>query len=438
MIGADDRWRNPPRSTAPAARGPRRRSMRASVQVMLLAVLAWSIADSRGAPRVAGAAGESPAATVADAGNDFGFRLLRTLAAEPGAGNVIISPLSVSQALAMTYNGARGKTKTAMARALGFGSIDDQRLNDSNRRLLEALRKADPDTRLEIADALWLRKGMAINPQFVALGKDFYRAEVERLDFAGNPGGATATINGWVDRVTQGKIPSIVSDLKRDTVLVLTDAVYFKGAWVNPFEPSNTKPRAFFLPGGKSLTTPMMERRGFYPYLETGDFQAIRLPYGNEQFAMYVFLPRRKDGLSTFLESLNRQDWAEWIGKLANANGTIVLPKFQLRYGRNLNGALTAMGMGVAFDKMAADFSGIESSQPIHISDVEHKTYVKVDERGTEAAAATAVTMRPLAVFAGPGEPFNMIVDHPFAFAIAERETGALLFVGAVVDPERS
>jgi serine protease inhibitor len=335
----------------------------------------------------------------------------------------------------MTYNGARGSTKTEMARTLGIGAMNDAQLNASNRQLLEALRKADPDARLEIANALWLREGLAINPEFVALNKDYYGADVRSVDFAGDPQRATEIINAWVSRNTQGKIPSIVAGLESDTALVLTDAVYFKGGWSDVFDPHASKPHPFFGPDGKSATTPMMEQDGFYSYLETNDFQGVRLPYGNGQFAMYVFLPRAKNGLGKLLKSLDQPHWTEWIRKFASSNGTIVLPKFEVRYGEKLNAVLEAMGMGVAFNK-EGDFSGITRS-PIYISDVEHKTYVKVDEKGTEAASSTAVVGRLTSAIVGSGKPFRMIVDHPFAFAIAEHETGAILFVGTVVDPNR-
>lgn len=411
--------------------------MEKSLKAMLLALLIWLAGGScGGTAREVNAAEEAPTAAVAVAGNDFGFRLLRTLNANGTATNVIVSPLSVSQALTMTYNGARGSTKTAMARTLGIGAIDVSPLNASNRQLLEALRKADPNARLEIANALWLREGLAINPEFVALNKNYYGADVRNLDFAGDPERATEIINAWVSRNTQGKIPSIVDGLEPDTALVLTDAVYFKGGWSDVFDPHASKPHPFFGPDGKSATTPMMEQDGFYSYLETNDFQGIRLPYGNGQFAMYVFLPRPKNGLGKLLKSLDESHWTEWISKFASSHGVIVLPKFELRYGEKLNAALKAMGMVAAFDPEKADFSGITPSQ-VHISDVEHKTYVKVDEQGTEAAASTAVVMRLDAAIGSLETPFNMIVDHPFVFAIAERGAGAILFVGTVVDPNR-
>jgi serine protease inhibitor len=410
--------------------------MGTSLKVILLAALVWStVSWCRGTAREVNAVEEAPTAAVAVAGNDFGFRLLGTLNANGTATNLIVSPLSVSQALTMTYNGARGSTKTAMARTLGIGAIDVSQLNASNRQLLEALHKADPDARLEIANALWLQKDLAVAPQFVALTKGYYGAAVRSLDFAGNPLRATEMINAWVSRNTQGKIPSIVDRLEPNTALVLTNAVYFKGGWSEVFDPQESKPRAFFGPDGKSAATPMMEQDGFYSYLETNDFQGIRLPYGNGQFAMYVFLPRARGGLGKLLKSLDKSHWAEWTKKFASSSGTIVLPKFEVRYGEKLNAVLEAMGMGVAFNKEEADFSGITPSH-IYISDVEHKTYVKVDEKGTEAAASTAVVMRLLskAMIVG-GKSFSMVVDHPFAFAIAERGTGAILFVGTVVDP---
>jgi len=324
-----------------------------------------------------------------------------------------------------------------MARTLGIVAIDVSQLNASNCQLLEALRKADPDARLEIANALWLREGLTVNPEFVALNKDYYGAEVSNLDFAGDPRRATQIINEWVSRNTKGKIPSIVADLDRDTALVLTDAVYFKGAWSEVFDLRKSKPREFFGPDGKSATTPMMEQDGVYSYLGTKNFQGVRLPYGNGQFAMYVFLPHAKDGLSKFLKSLDQSHWTQWTEKFARSNGKIVLPKFEVRYGKKLNAALKTMGMGVAFNG-GADFSGITPSG-VYISAVEHKTYVKVDEQGTEAAASTAVIVSLMSQFASGGwsPSFSLIVDHPFVFAIAERSTGAILFVGAVVDPNR-
>ena len=241
--------------------------------------------------------------------NNFGFRLLRALEAKGDTGNVIVSPFSIFQALAMTYDGAHGATRAAMAKTLGVDSTGPE-LASSNRGLLDALRKADPTVQIQIANALWLRKGIEVNPEFVALGKNSYEAQVSLLNFAADPNGAAETINSWVNTNTQGRIPSIVDELEPDTAVVLTDAVYFKGRWWDEFPPALTHPGEFFVPGSKSITAPMMERHGVCNYLETKDFQAVRLTYGYSQFGMEVFLPRSRDGLVKVVASLDQTHWA--------------------------------------------------------------------------------------------------------------------------------
>jgi serine protease inhibitor len=369
---------------------------------------------------------------VSAAINDFGLRLLRVLT-DGSCANTIVSPLSVSLALAMAYNGTSGATKTAMAKTLGISAMSDEELNGHGRSLLESIQKADPAVQIEIANALWLQSGFRIDPDFLRLSHDFFDAAPESVNFAENPQQAASHINGWVKERTQGKIPKIIKDLSRHTVLVLTNAVYFKGRWTVPFDKKETKPRSFHLPGGRSITVPMMVQRGEYRYLETESFQAIRLPYGNDRFAMYVFLPRESTALPDFLRSLDEQHWNQWLPKLLTHKGQIILPRFELTYGHQLNHALTAMGMGVAFGP-EADFSRIHPPPPwLRIDDVEHKTYVKVDEEGTEAAAATSVSVG--ARFAPATPPFEMIADHPFICAIVEQQSGAMLFAGVVTNP---
>ncbi|HEY6417937.1 MAG TPA: serpin family protein [Candidatus Binataceae bacterium] len=368
--------------------------------------------------------------------NDFGLLLLRTLTDGSGA-NVMVSPLSVSLALAMTYNGAAGDTKAAIAKTLGAASLSDEDFNRNNRSLLDTIQKADPAVQMEIANALWVQSGFSIRPEFLKLSHDYFDASPESVDFARDPAKAAATINGWVKEKTRDKIPEIIKATEitgHSTALVLTDAVYFKGRWVVPFDKTKTELKTFHLQGARSVTTPMMAQEGKFEYAETESFQAIRLPYGNNRFAMYVFLPRTNSSLPDFIRSLDEAHWREWTGKLAERQGTIVLPKFESTYGQLLNAALKAMGMGVAFERSSADFSRIHPPH-LWIDFVEHKTYMKVDEEGTEAAAATAVGMSNDFVRANPPPPFKMIVDHPFFCAIAEQQSGALLFAGVVTDP---
>jgi serine protease inhibitor len=365
--------------------------------------------------------------------NDFGLRLLRALTNGRGK-NVMVSPLSVSLALAMTYNGAAGDTRTAIAKTLGAATLDNETFNHNNQSLLQTIEKADSAVQMEIANALWTQSGFPIDQSFLKVNRDFYDASVESLDFAANPRNAVDAINAWVNQKTHAKIPRILNDVSPATVVVLTNAVYFKGRWSAPFDPKKTESRVFHLPAGASTNAPMMTQSGEYPYFENKDFQAIRLPYGNYRFAMYIFLPRTPGGLPGLLRSLDQPHWSQWTGQLARRKGRIVLPKFESTYSQRLDDALKSMGMAIAFQH-DADFSRIhQPPPPLQISEVDHKTYIKVDEEGTEAAAATSVGVVGMAIVASP-PPFEMVVDHPFFCAIAERESRALLFAGVVTDP---
>ncbi|MGA8642844.1 MAG: serpin family protein [Candidatus Binatus sp.] len=379
----------------------------------------------------------NPAVTrrVASATDDFGFRLLKVLAKDPKQ-NTIISPLGIAMALAMAYNGAAGATKKEMAKTLGLGSLSDDDINRANHSLMLALAKADPAAQLEIANALWVQKDFPINPDFRKVCQSFYDASAANLDFIRDPKGAVAEINFWVDKNTHHRIPAIVAEIDPATRLILTDAVHFKGAWSSKFEGRDTRPRPFHLLSGDSRNTAMMEQTSDFLYLENKDFQAIRLPYGNERYAMYVFLPRKPGGLPDFLRSLDQKHWKQWTGRFASRTTNIILPKFETAYSEQLNDVLNEMGMKLAFDSSRADFSRIPLNptpgNALYISRVKHKTWIKVDEEGTEAGAATSLEFELLARI---GTSNVMIVDHPFFFAITEKQSGALLFAGVVMDP---
>jgi serine protease inhibitor len=364
--------------------------------------------------------------------NDFGFRLLRNLA-DGRSPNVIVSPLSMSLALAMLNNGADGATKTAIAKTLGATSLTESAFNRNNSVLLKMIEQTDPLVRMEIANAVWVQSGLPINREFLELNREYYDAKVESLDFS-NLENALHTINAWVNEKTHAKISKILDQLPPLTKLVLTDAVYYEGGWSLPFDPKKTEQRKFYLPSGTALKVPMMIQSDKYGYFENDAFQEIRLPYGRERFAMYVFLPRNRDGLRDFLSTLDESHWKEWTTALAERDGEIVLPKFESSYGTNLNTTLMQMGMSIAFSDRA-DFSRIAPEQ-LTIADVEHKTYVKVDEEGTVAAAVTGVSARLMVAY-DHTPPFKMEVDHPFFCAIEEQQSGALLFAGLITNPRQ-
>jgi serpin B len=360
------------------------------------------------------------------ASNELGFRLLTRLSATEDGKNVFLSSFSTAIALTMTYNGAEGETKQALANLLGVEGLDLQEINEANAALMAMADGLGADVQLAIANSIWLRSGVSASPDFIERMADFYRGEVASLDFATTE--AVNTINGWVSRKTQGKIAELVTlNLIRDAILILINAIYFKGIWTNKFDAARTTERPFTLVDGNQKAHPMMAQSGRYDYFENDLCQAVSLPYCDGRVSMLVFLPKPAISLASFLPLLTTENWDQWIARFHEVKGSIVLPRFKVEFGTDLFPALIALG-GQAL--AATDFLGMGAG-PLMISNVIHKTFVEVNEEGTEAAAATAVIM------ARSIEPsFDMIVDRPFLCTIRDNETGILLFTGILSDPE--
>ncbi|MDZ7289523.1 MAG: serpin family protein [candidate division KSB1 bacterium] len=370
---------------------------------------------------------------LVSANTTFGFKLFDKLIEYDSGKNIFISPSSVAFALAMIYNGASGETRQAMAKTLEWPAMSLQEINQANNMLQSLLTNPDPQVQLAIANSLWARKGIMFKPEFLKSNQDFYAAEVSDLNFA-TPG-ATATINDWVNRKTNRKINKIVDRINSDAVLFLINAIYFKGKWSVPFDRARTKDGMFTLLHGGKKKHPMMSQSGRYKYLQSNGFQAISLPYGAERMSMYIFLPDGKSDLKTFSASLNAENWEGWMSQFRSVPGEIVLPRFKVEYEVVLNAALKTLGMEVAFDPRQADFNEMYSASPnmnVYVGEVKHKTFVEVNEEGTEAAAVTSGQM--LATSYTP--PFKMIVDRPFFCAIRDNTTGTVLFMGAIVEPK--
>jgi serine protease inhibitor len=370
---------------------------------------------------------------LAAASNAFGFDLFQQLRRQEANKNVFFSPLSVTVALAMTYNGAAGETKNAMARALKIEGMNHAELNRASADLLKALKSSDPKIELAIANSLWARGGMRFNEDFLARNRQFYGAEISTLDF--NSPQSAAAINRWVSASTKGKISQIIDKIDPQQVMFLINAVYFKGQWQKRFEKTLTKELPFHLPGGRQQPTPMMAQSGNYPYHRGDKFQAVSLPYGNGGVSLYLFLPDRESSLDEFLKGFSFQKWEEWVNNFKDTPGDVQLPRFKLDYEKTLNDSLKAVGMGVAFNQREADFSGIRPERDLYISEVKHKAVVEVNEEGTEASAATSVGIAVTSV-QQPRERFTFVADRPFLMAIRDSQTGAILFMGAVMDPK--
>ena len=361
--------------------------------------------------------------SVASANTRFGFKLLQDLRERDPGGNIFISPLSISIALTMTYNGAVGETERAMAEVLEIDGLDLSTINNSNRALRTSLENPDPKVEISIANSIWSRQGVDFNPDFLERNRIFFGAEIASLDFSSPQ--ATEIINEWVDTNTNGKIEKIVDRIDPQTLLFLINAIYFKGNWQDQFDKSMTRPGTFHLPNGNQKQVQMMRREGEYPYFRGENFEATSLPYGDGRLGMYIFLPSRNSNLKKFLIDLNADNWEGWISQLQDRRHEIMLPRFKLEYKVRLNDTLEALGMGIAFSG-GADFSGMGPS--LFISEVRHKTFVEVNEEGTEAAAVTAVVgVKSL--------PPAFRVDRPFFFAIYDAETKTILFMGTVTEP---
>lgn len=409
------------------------------------AKILWLVATAVAAGAAYGAPPEKPVeaservdSKIVDAHTALGFGLSQEFVIESGGKrNVVISPASVSFALSMTYNGASGSTKDAMAKTLGYSGMSLDQVNAGNKVLVANLQQPGEGIEISVANSLWARKDVGFKPDFLQRSKDFYQAKVTTLDFGSQ--GAADTINGWVKEQTRGKIDKIITQINAGAILYLVNAVYFKGLWSAPFEEKLTKDGTFTLDDGADKTVPMMHRTGHYEYLQGDNFQVIGLPYGKGRLSMYVVLPAKDTGLMSLCMGLTSESCEQWL-KLVRGHSVeveLTLPKFKLEYEVTANKALSALGMGVAFDPDKADFHAMCRIPPtpnVYIGEVLHKTFIEVNEKGTEAAAATSVGMVATAA-PMPAQIAKMVVDHPFLFAIRDNMTGETLFMGLVVDP---
>ena len=362
----------------------------------------------------------------------FSFKLYNQLLKQRTGKNVFVSPSSVILALAMTYNGAEGETRQAMARALELEGLSLDEVNRGFADLKSMLGSADPKLQLNIANSLWARKGFSLKPDFIQRTKEFYAAEVASLDFSSAT--APATINSWVKNNTGGRIEKIVDDkISDDTILFLINAIYFKGQWSTEFEKSKTREDDFKLADGSQKKLPLMSQSGKYNYYKAKDFQAVSLPYGSGRMSMYVFLPDKSTSMEQFERNLTVANWEAWMRSFRPAPGELMLPRFKIEYEVDLNDVLKALGMAEAFDSTRANFSGIAQGG-IYISEVKHKTIAEVNEEGTVAAAVTSVGIQVASV-QPPQENFIMKVDRPFFVAIRDNVTGTVLFMGSIADP---
>ncbi len=367
-------------------------------------------------------------------GNRFTFDLLKQVAtAKPGQ-NTVLSPISVGLALAMTANGANGETSEAMLRTLAGGDINSlDSLNETYAALQSLLMRSDEGSVLKVANSIWMREGEPIYDDFLARVGAIYTAEIREIDFRSPD--AVNTINAWVSSNTEGRIPSIIEKISDEDVMFLLNAIYFKGAWVAPFDKDATQEAPFNLANGQQKSVPLMFKGGRMDYLEGEGFQAARLYYKGGTLRTTIVLPANDRPLEALIAELDADRWTAWQAEFMPRQGSLYLPRFTVEFQQNLRDALTGLGMGIAFTA-DADFSGMRPVHPtIAISKVQHRTFLEMNEEGAEAAAVTSVEMGVTSAMPGPEEPFEMRVDRPFLITIEDTATGLPLFIGAIYEP---
>ncbi|MFQ5825597.1 MAG: serpin family protein [bacterium] len=368
---------------------------------------------------------------LVDSDNKFGLKLFKAIIKEEKDKNVFISPLSVSMALGMTLNGANSNTKEAMEQTLELAGLTTEEINQSYQSLIELLTQLDSKVIFQIANSIWYRQEWTFEKEFIDLNKTYFDALVRGLDF--NDPNSVDIINRWVKDNTNGKIGKIVEKIDPEIVMFLINAIYFKGTWTYEFDKELTQDDFFNLPDGSQKSCKMMNLTGDLHYFENEAFQAVDLLYGDEWFSMTILLPKPQTDIDSLISEINQENWDQWMNSFSEQAVELSLPKFKLEYDLLLNEILMTLGMAIAFDQYQADFTKMYiGPENLYISKVKHKTFVEVNEEGTEAAAVTSVEIGATSV--GP-KGIPMRVDHPFIFLIQEKHSQTILFMGKMVEP---
>ena len=367
--------------------------------------------------------------TKASQDNDFAFELMKQTLANTDESNVFISPLSVSIALGMTWNGAVGNTKTEMEKTLNMSGMSVKEINEYYKLIQSTLPDLDPKTKLSIANSIWYRNNFTAKSDFLKANIDYFDAEISPLDF--NKQEAVDIINGWCSEKTNGLIPKVIDKIEAEQLMFLINAVYFKGIWVRQFKKEDTHEADFTNEKNAKVKVNMMNITDTFAYAEDDFAQYLEMPYGNKAFSMTVILPKSQPATADF-SGLTTERFNKAVEKLANEKVVVMLPRFKVKNKFQLKPMLQAMGMQKAFTT-GAEFDGIFDVKPLYIGFVQHDTYVEVTEEGTEAAAVTTVGMTTTSL---PNYPY-FIVNKPFAFVIKENSSGIILFMGKIGNVEK-
>ena len=370
---------------------------------------------------------------IVNSNNSFALKLYTEISTKRKE-NVFISPFNVTQALALAFAGARGKTESEMLTALNF-YLPQKNFHRDLSCLIRTLKKANRDSStLRIATALWLQRNFEILKTYASLVENFYGNILFQVDFSSSPEKAREMINKWVEKQTAGKIKELLTkgDVSYLTRLIITTAIYFRGLWKLKFDRNNTKEDKFFIAAEKTIRVPMMYQKNKFGYFENKKVQCLELPYSGDELSMIILLPRQINGILSIEKDLSLDSLNKWIVNIHKRKVKVYIPRFEMEERYELVPVLSDMGMITAFKK-EADFSGITGKRDLYISNVIHQAFIKVDEEGTEATAATGVSFKATSMVPGKIPVFK--ADHPFIFFILHRKTGAILFIGRIHSP---
>jgi serine protease inhibitor len=364
-------------------------------------------------------------------GNSFAFDIFRKVIENPdNAGNVMISPLSISYALSMTLNGANGATRDSMLKALRVTGITLDEINNSYKDLTDALLTVDKRVLISIANSVWTENDFAVKKSFIDILTGYYDAESMQFDIADQT--VPTKINSWISDKTNGLIKNMVDKLQDNTVMMLINAIYFKGKWKSEFDKDNTVTTSFYKPDG-TVSVPMMKQKSDFKVYDGDGFILGEFPYGQGNFVMDIILPDAQNGTNEILPSITDASFASWLNNLSDHKVNLSLPRFKYGFKLPLKDVLTDMGMGIAFTD-AADFTNIADASLL-INEAKHQTFIETNEEGTEAAAVTIIGIGT--TFVGP-DPLTFNADHSFLYIIRETTTNTILFMGRVTDPSAS
>ncbi len=400
--------------------------------ISILSVSIWGCKSSLTSPAPIKKDLSSVEKSVVSSSQLFGLNLFKQVNEAAGDSNIFISPLSVSTAFGMLLNGANGQTYNEIKSTLELTETNQDDINKAYQNLNQLLTQVDPQVIFQSANSIWYKQGVSFEQSFLDVNKNYFDAEVQGLDF-NNPA-SVGIINNWVSDKTNGKISSIINTIPQDAVMYLINAIYFKGTWTFQFDSTATKQDDFYVTQSDPVKCMMMNQKNKLDYYQTDNYQAVELPYGDGDFSMLVILPAQSSDINSFISQLDENFWDNLLTNMDSAEVNLWLPRFKLEYFITLNDALKAMGMESAFNPLTADFTKMRPVRDLYISNVLHKTFINVDEKGTEAAAVTAIEIALTAVVT-PNNEIYMRVNHPFIFAIRENTSGAILFIGKVVNP---